>query len=115
MVGLGVALVAPGLVGAVLPLLLVAACPLSMVLMMWGMRGMTGTRGDSCAVEPDKAPGRTGDATTRDGRIRELGSQLADTQARQEAIAEELARLEADEAGVQAMGRGDRSRVEAHR
>lgn len=38
-VGVGVYLVAPGLAAAALPLLLLAACPLSMLLMMKGMQG----------------------------------------------------------------------------
>lgn len=36
LVGLGVWIVAPGLIGAALPLLLVAVCPLSMIVMMPG-------------------------------------------------------------------------------
>lgn len=45
-VGLGLAflgasiwVVAPGLVGVVVPLLLVLICPLSMLVMLWGRRG----------------------------------------------------------------------------
>jgi Protein of unknown function (DUF2933) len=38
-VGVGIYLVAPDLVLAALPILLLAACPLSMLLMMWAMRG----------------------------------------------------------------------------
>ncbi|MGH2767689.1 MAG: hypothetical protein ACRDIF_01860 [Actinomycetota bacterium] len=46
LVGLGVLVGAPRLRAAVLPLLLVAACPLSMLAMMWGMRrGMRGSEG----------------------------------------------------------------------
>jgi hypothetical protein len=37
-VGVGIYLVAPDLVLAALPILLLAACPLSMLLMMWGMQ-----------------------------------------------------------------------------
>lgn len=41
-VGLGVLVFAPNLLGAALPLLLFAACPLSMVLMMRAMSGSGG-------------------------------------------------------------------------
>ena len=37
---------APGTAGAVLPLLLLAICPLSMVVMMFFMRGMVGGKRD---------------------------------------------------------------------
>ncbi|MCZ7579170.1 MAG: DUF2933 domain-containing protein [Dehalococcoidia bacterium] len=52
LVGLGVAavgilLIAPSAALAVLPLLLLAACPLSMVVMMFAMRGHSGG-GESC-------------------------------------------------------------------
>ena len=43
-VGVGIFLVAPGLALAALPLLLLAACPLSMLLMMKSMGGMQGTQ-----------------------------------------------------------------------
>ena len=38
-VGIGIWVVAPGLIGAALPLLLVAICPLSMIVMSLGMHG----------------------------------------------------------------------------
>jgi hypothetical protein len=38
-VGVGIYFVAPDMVLAALPILLLAACPLSMLLMMWAMRG----------------------------------------------------------------------------
>lgn len=37
--GLAVFLVAPNAIGAVVPLLFLAACPLSMIWMMWAMSG----------------------------------------------------------------------------
>lgn len=42
LVALGIGLLVPSLLGRVLPLLLVAACPLSMLVMMWGMGHMHG-------------------------------------------------------------------------
>ena len=50
-VALLVLLVAPGAAGAALPTLLLAACPLSMLLMMVGMRG----GGDRRAGNPSEA------------------------------------------------------------
>lgn len=41
-VGLGLWLYAPQLLGAALPILVVLICPLSMVLMAWMMRGSMG-------------------------------------------------------------------------
>jgi hypothetical protein len=54
--GLGVAALAvfafaPKLLGAALPLLVVAACPLSMLLMMRGMTGMAGSKDASCSAK----------------------------------------------------------------
>ena len=50
-VGLGVAVLAPGAVAAAVPLLVLAACPLSMIVMMGAMGGMGMKRGQ-CAPEP---------------------------------------------------------------
>jgi L-asparagine transporter-like permease len=47
-VGIGLYVLAPGLAGAALPLLVVAACPLSMLLMMRAMGSM-----GSCKPEDD--------------------------------------------------------------
>ena len=46
-------LIAPGSVGAALPLLLIAACPLSVLVMMWAMsRGRSNPSGESDARSP---------------------------------------------------------------
>ena len=50
-VGLGIWTVAPQVIGAALPLLLVAACPLSMLVMAWMMRGSMGM-GDRKPSDP---------------------------------------------------------------
>lgn len=83
-VGLGVWAVAPNLVGAAAPLLLLAACPLSMVVMMRGMGGMGG--GQSATQ-----PAQTSQPTRVIGTPEE---QLAELKARHEAIAAEIAQLE---------------------
>lgn len=52
--GVAVAVVAfaPGLLSAALPLLVLAACPLSMLLMMVGMNRTGGMSGEQCATQP---------------------------------------------------------------
>lgn len=54
-VAVGVLLVAPGAAIAVLPLLLFAACPLSMVVMMVAMRGHSMGANESCHHTEDEA------------------------------------------------------------
>jgi len=90
-VGLGAWVVAPNLVGAALPLLILAACPLSMLVLMRGMRG------GQCASQAVQAspPARTG--LTREEQLAELKADLAGARAQQEAVAGEIARLEAAE------------------
>ena len=81
-VGLGTWVVAPNLVWAAVPVLVVLACPLSMLLMM---RGMGGTQ---CATQIEQ-----------EHRPRE--EQLAQLHARHAALAREIAELEsASDAGV---------------
>jgi hypothetical protein len=60
LVGLGIGIVAPTLVWAALPVLVVLACPISMLLMMRGMGGA------QCAVqpEPEQRTADTGDTAT---------------------------------------------------
>lgn len=69
-VGIGVVVVAPGLASAALPVLLLAACPLSMLVMALGMGRMDGARRNdastpgllySCPMHPQvdsAAPGQ---------------------------------------------------------
>lgn len=79
--GLGVWIAAPSLLGAVLPLLLVAVCPLSMLLMMWGMQGEGSEHEQSGSLI----------ALERKGEHRlPLKSQLSSIQAQQQAISEEV-------------------------
>ena len=71
--GVAIYLVAPRLVATALPLVLLAACPLSMVLMMWGMQ-RTPEHGRQTTQEPDV--GLTGEE--RIARLREQQAVLAD-------------------------------------
>jgi len=66
-VGVGVLVFAPGAALSVLPLLLLAACPLSMVAMMFAMRGMGSHEGENChSTESD------GSAEAKRDRLRAL-------------------------------------------
>ena len=93
-VGLGVWLVAPDLIGAALPLLLLAACPLSMLVMMRGMQG------GQCATSTQPDPSPAGPRLTRQEQLTELKTQLASLQNRQRAIAREIAELESPNAAA---------------
>jgi hypothetical protein len=89
-VGVGIYLVAPDLVLAALPILLLVACPLSMLLMMWGMQHTQG-QGKQTTQEPDVG-------LTREERIAQLRAQLA-------ALTDQLGALEREEAHPAENGR----------
>jgi hypothetical protein len=69
LLGLAVFAAAPNLIGAALPLLIFAACPLSMLLMMRTMSG-----GGRCKTGPDKSAvenvNAKGDTTAELARLR---------------------------------------------
>jgi len=84
-IGIAVWVLAPQWTAAVLPLLIVAACPLMMLVMMpMMMRG----RGSS----PTPAPGATAQTG---GQVAQLRRQLADLRAQEEAVLVELTQLAA--------------------
>lgn len=85
-VGLGVWAVAPNLIGAAAPLLLLAACPLSMILMM---RGMGGMGGNPVTAQPAQTSQPTLVGDTREEQLTEL-------KARHEAIARAIAQMETE-------------------
>jgi hypothetical protein len=87
-VGVGLYLVAPDLVLAALPILLLAACPLSMLLMMWAMQR---TQGQQTLHEPDV------------GLIRE--DRIARLRRQQAALADQIRALEREEAHPAENGR----------
>ena len=78
-VGVGIYLVAPDLVLAALPILLLVACPLSMLLMMWSMQHTHG-QGQQPPQEPDGEH-------THEERIAQLRAQQA-------ALADQIGALE---------------------
>src|SRR6266581_6298307 len=89
-VAVGVFLVQPRLFISALPVLLVAACPLSMVLMMWGMRSM----GQS--APPLIAPPLMADRQLNPHeQIARLRSQLTELQSPQAGITDQIRSLEA--------------------
>lgn len=90
--GVGIYLVAPGTIAAALPVVLLAACPLSMLLMM---RAMDSSQPASSMPQQP----RTTD------RVSALRQELADLSRRQEELAGELRTIEA--------GRGQADGVEA--
>jgi hypothetical protein len=88
-VGLLVLVVAPQFIGVALPLLLVAACPLSMLFMMRGMSGngnANQTASQTTQLQEDQLP--------------ELQSRLSSVQAEQAAIVRHIAEIESPEVPV---------------
>lgn len=95
LVGLGVWAVAPNLLVGVLPILLIAVCPLSMMLMMRGMQGEHGSHHRGADQETRVAP-------SRDVRLGEL-------MAERRAIDQRIVELEerAEETAAREMPEGD--------
>ena len=88
-VAVGVLVLAPGLFWGVLPLLVVAVCPLSMLLMLRGMQG------GGCATPPRAEEAPTAQPRlSREAQVAELNERLAAVQARRDDIAAEITRLE---------------------
>ncbi len=92
LVGLVVLVAAPSLAARALPLLFVAVCPLSMVAMMWAMRGSKAAPTVAAAqptvplVEPESVSEPT---------LSDLRSELAGVHAQQERLARKIVELEA--------------------
>jgi len=88
--GVGIWLWVPNLAAAALPLLLVAACPLAMLLMMRGMQD------GQCSSQPATATQTTLATSTR-------SEQLAELQAQHQAIGRQIAELETEDPPVRAL------------
>lgn len=80
-VGGGVVLFAPSLIGAALPLLIVAVCPLSMMIMMKTMGGHDQNATPAAAAQPMD-------------RVEQLRTELAASRLEQQRLARELEGLE---------------------
>lgn len=76
--GLAIFLIAPGAIGALLPLLILAICPLSMVFMM---RAMSGSGGSDCSKDGEQP--ETEAASTEIAKLRAEVEQLRAEQAHQ--------------------------------
>lgn len=83
-VGLGIYLVAPDLMVAALPILLLAACPISMLFMMKAMQGNQGGAHESQQINQEAGPMREED--------------LARLRAQQVALDDQIEALERDNA-----------------
>ena len=93
-VGAGVAVLAPNLIAAAIPLLLVAACPLSMLVMMRTMGGH----------QSNPSPRLDPAAVDRPAQLRE---QLVAARLEQQQLERELARLESADRVPTAESRGN--------
>ncbi len=93
--GVLIYVVAPNLVAAALPFLMLAICPLSMLFMMRSMGH--GAGGGQCDGHGEPSPKTNAANLTREQQVAELKSELSEVQARQAAIADHLAALERDE------------------
>ncbi len=98
---MGIWAVAPEMVSTAAPVLLVLACPLSMLFMM---RSGGDKSGAACAMpnRSDAAPRETAQpaapfAGGREAHLAQLKAELTQTRERQEAIARRLAELEVAE------------------
>ena len=90
--GVAVFLVAPAAFSAALPLLILAACPLSMMLMMKSMKGMGSAAGDQS---------RTGPAGDRDTKMTAAGDRTQEARG-SIAIQAEIDQLKAEKAALEA-------------
>lgn len=93
-VGVGIYVFAPDMVVGALPLLLLAACPLSMLLMGRGMAGGHCSTPTQQAGPPERAGQPVAVQLTRDEQLAELKSQLTILEVRQQAIAREIAEMQ---------------------
>lgn len=66
----GIVVFAPNLIGAALPLLVIAACPLMMIFMMRGMSGMSGGKERSDSTDD------TSEATSTGGELADLRAEV---------------------------------------
>lgn len=91
-VGLGILVVSPSLALTALPLLLVAACPISMLLMMRGMGGRQCAPQSNQTNEPARGP------RSRDDQLAMLQAQLDNLRTQSAALVDQITKLEhADE------------------
>ena len=90
-------LVAPNAILAALPLLVLLACPLSMVAMMWGMRGMG--RMQAAHGQPSRETLASAPTVplSREEQLASLRAQLQQVGAQKASIARQIEQLEAND------------------
>ncbi len=91
-VGVGIWVIAPQLIWKSLPILLLAACPLSMLLMMRGMRKSMPDH--QSFVAPTSAGEPVGIELAPDPKLAELKTRLTSLQVQQEALSRQISELE---------------------
>ena len=94
-VGVGIYVVAPELTLSALPLLLLAACPLSMLFMMKGMGGM---QGGQCSTQGQQGQQAVGQPLSREEQLAQLRAQLQSVGEQQTALARQIEQLQPAEA-----------------
>ena len=95
-VGLIVLVVAPQFIWAALPILIVAACPLSMLFMMRGMQRGT----NQSMSQPASASGVPVVGGAREEQLTALRIQLLSVQGEQETLANQITQLEREDGVV---------------
>lgn len=123
---LGVWVLAPQLLAAALPVLILAACPLSMLLMMRGMGGMGTTNGmsgmDAAAADgaetADTLPGGgacavAGAPQRVDETVDDLRRRLERVQAEQDALVRHIAVLHSHSDAVRNLAAADGEQIRA--
>jgi len=91
-VGVFVLIVNPRIGLALVPLLLLAACPLSMLFMMRGMQRTSSSTAPTSLMHPSSVFG-----ASREERLATLHAHLGSLQAEQEILADQITRLEREE------------------
>jgi len=95
-VGVIVWVVAPQFLLGPIPLLIVAACPLSMLFMMRGMQG----GGDQTTQQPAQVRQPSAAEFTRDEQLAELRSRQSGLQQEQEFLARQISEMESPETSI---------------
>lgn len=95
-VGVIVWVVAPQFLLGAIPLLILAACPLSMLFMMRGMQG----GGDQTTQQPAQVRQPSAAEFTRDEQLAELRSRQSGLQQEQEFLARQISEMESPETSI---------------
>ncbi len=108
-VGVAVYVVAPNAMVGILPVLLLLACPLSMVVMMVGMQGMGARQGKQDTTQIQSAS-----PLSREQQLAQLRTQLIGLGDQQVALARQIEQLEAADSKVRSPGSIEEGELVAH-